>query len=89
LDNYFKLENTKYFNYNSLFCCFGSQTKHGEETFIKVDKTYPLLAADIAIKNSIYDNIEIFLIFYLYHQWEVIQKAGFYILEQKAKYKRN
>lgn len=30
----------------------GSQRKHGEETFIKVDKTYPLLAADIALSNS-------------------------------------
>ena len=35
-----------------MFCCFGSQTKHGEEVFVRVDKTYPLLAADIAIKNS-------------------------------------
>ena len=36
-----------------MFVCFGSQVKHGEETFVKVDKTYPLLCADIAINNSI------------------------------------
>lgn len=52
LDDYFKKENNHYAGYDSLFCCFGSQVKHGEETFIKVDKTYPLWAADIAIKNS-------------------------------------
>jgi hypothetical protein len=42
----------KYEGVDSLFCCLGSQTKHGEETFVKVDKTYPLKAADIAINNS-------------------------------------
>ena len=52
LDDYFKQENTKYKGVDSLFCCFGSQVKHGDETFIKIDKTYPLLAADIALKNS-------------------------------------
>ena len=52
LDNYFKDEHT-YLNFSSLFCCFGSQTKHGKETFVKVDKTYPILAADIALRNSI------------------------------------
>ena len=52
LDNYFKDEHTQYQNFSSLFCCFGSQRKHGKETFVKVDKTYPLLAADIALKNS-------------------------------------
>ena len=26
--------------------------KNGEETFVKVDKTYPLKAADIALNNS-------------------------------------
>ena len=31
-----------------MFVCYGSQVKHGEETFRKVDKTYPLLCADIA-----------------------------------------
>jgi len=52
LDNYFKDEHTKYQNFSSLFCCFGSQTKYGKETFVKVDKTYPILAADIALRNS-------------------------------------
>jgi len=36
-----------------VFCAFGSQVKFGEETFIKVDKTYPLKAADVALKNKI------------------------------------
>lgn len=36
-----------------MFVCFGSQVKHGEETFVKVDKTYPLLCADIAVLNKI------------------------------------
>lgn len=31
----------------------GSQVKHGEETFVKVNKTYPLLCADIVIRNKI------------------------------------
>lgn len=53
LDDYFKQENTHYQNTDSLFSCFGSQVKHGEETFVKVDKLYPLWAADIARKNSI------------------------------------
>lgn len=30
LDDYFKQENNKYAGFDSLFCCFGSQTKHGE-----------------------------------------------------------
>lgn len=38
-----------------MFVCFGSQVKHGEETFVKIDKTYPLLCADIAINNSTLD----------------------------------
>jgi len=52
LDDYFKQENNKYAGYDAVFVCFGSQVKHGEDVFIKVDKTYPLLAADIALKNS-------------------------------------
>ena len=32
----------KYEGVDSVFCCLGSQTKHGDETFIKIDKTYPL-----------------------------------------------
>jgi oxidoreductase len=52
LDNYFKNEHAQYQNFSSLFCCLGSQRKHGKETFVKVDKTYPILAANIALKNS-------------------------------------
>jgi len=36
-----------------MFVCFGSQVKHGEETFVKIDKTYPLLCADIAVNCKI------------------------------------
>lgn len=36
-----------------MFCCLGSQTKHGDETFIKIDKTYPLFIADIAKANGV------------------------------------
>lgn len=39
--------------FDAMFVCFGSQVKHGEETFTKIDKTYPLMAAEIAIRNSI------------------------------------
>jgi hypothetical protein len=35
-------------------CVLGVRSgKHGEETFVKVDKTYPLLCADIVIRNKI------------------------------------
>jgi acetyl-CoA carboxylase carboxyltransferase component len=34
-------------------CALGSQVKFGEETFVKIDKTYPLKAADIALNNKI------------------------------------
>lgn len=37
-----------------MFVCFGSQVRHGEETFVKVDKTYPLMCADIANNNKIH-----------------------------------
>ena len=53
MDEYFKGKNDGYKDVNALFCCLGSQVKHGEETFRKIDKTYPLLAADIALSNSI------------------------------------
>ena len=53
MDEYFKKENTHYKGYDVVFCCLGTQVKYGEETFIKVDKTWPTLAADIAITNSI------------------------------------
>lgn len=36
-----------------MFVCFGSEVKQGEEIFVKVDKTYPLLCADIALNNKI------------------------------------
>lgn len=43
----------KYEGVDSVFCCLGSQTKHGDETFIKIDKTYPIQIADIAKRNGI------------------------------------
>jgi hypothetical protein len=52
MDALLKPDHFTYKGFNSLFCCLGSQTKFGDETFIKVDKTYPLCAADIALKNS-------------------------------------
>lgn len=52
MDDLLKPDQFKYKGFDSLFCCLGSQTKHGEETFVKVDKTYPLSAADIALKNG-------------------------------------
>ena len=36
-----------------MFVCLGTELKNGEETFLKVDKQYPLYCADIALKNSI------------------------------------
>lgn len=53
MDRLFKTEEWVFNGYDAIFVCFGSQVKHGEETFVKVDKTYPLLCADIAIKNKI------------------------------------
>jgi len=52
MDDYFKQENNTYAGYDTVFCCLGTQVKHGDETFIKIDKTYPLWAADIALRNS-------------------------------------
>ena len=52
MDEYFKKENNHYQGYSALFCCLGTQVKHGEDTFIKIDKTFPTWAADIALKNS-------------------------------------
>jgi hypothetical protein len=48
--------NFKYDNVDAVFCCLGSQVKHGNEVFIKIDKTYPLCAAEIALNNSISKN---------------------------------
>lgn len=52
LDSLVETEKWNFPNTNSVFCCLGSQTKHGNDTFIKVDKTYPLWIANIALKNS-------------------------------------
>lgn len=43
----------KFEGVDTVFCCLGSQTKHGKEAFIKTDKTYPLWIADIAKANGI------------------------------------
>jgi uncharacterized protein YbjT (DUF2867 family) len=53
MDRLFKTEEWALSGFDAMFVCFGSQVKHGEETFVKVDKTYPLLCADIAIRNKI------------------------------------
>lgn len=87
MDSYFTNQELKYKGYDSLFCCLGSQTKHGDATFIKVDKTYPLLAADIAVSNRMVFFIQKYLIIFWFHQWEVIQKVGFCIQGQKEKLK--
>ena len=63
--------------------------KHGEETFIKVDKTYPLWAADIALRNSNNAIIKKFLIIFYLVRMEAIRTAGFYILEPKDKLKNS
>ena len=53
MDKLFKTEEWKLEGFDCMFVAFGTQVKYGEETFIKVDKTYPLLCADIAIANNI------------------------------------
>lgn len=53
MDRLFKTEEWKLEGYDAIYVCFGSQVKHGEETFKKIDKTYPLLCADIAIRCKI------------------------------------
>lgn len=53
MDKLFKTEEWNLKGFDSIFVAFGIQTKHGEEMFRKVDKTYPLLCADIAIRNNI------------------------------------
>jgi len=40
-------------NYNTLFCCLGTQTKVGKEQFIKVDYTYPILGGKLAAHSKI------------------------------------
>ena len=53
LDDYFRQPNDNYRHINAVFCTLGCEVKHGEDLFIKIDKTFPLMAADIAVKNSI------------------------------------
>ena len=53
MDRLLRPEEWKLEGYDAMFSCFGSQVKHGEQTFTKIDKTYPLMAADVAIRNSI------------------------------------
>jgi uncharacterized protein YbjT (DUF2867 family) len=53
MDKLFSVGEWKLEGYDAMFVCFGSQVKYGEETFVKVDKTYPLLCADIAVNNNI------------------------------------
>ncbi|KAL4474201.1 hypothetical protein ABPG72_001740 [Tetrahymena utriculariae] len=38
---------------SAVFCTLGAEQKDGKENFIKVDKEFPLLTADLAIKNNI------------------------------------
>ncbi|KAL4435280.1 hypothetical protein ABPG74_017372 [Tetrahymena malaccensis] len=38
---------------SAVFCTLGAEQKDGKENFIKVDKEFPLLSADLAIKNNI------------------------------------
>ena len=64
MDKLFKTEEWKLEGYDAMFVCYGSQVKHGEEMFRKVDKTYPLLCADIAINNSIFFLMKKFLTIY-------------------------
>jgi oxidoreductase len=45
MDELLKPSKFKYEGIDCVFVLFGSQVKHGEETFVKVDKTYPLMAA--------------------------------------------
>lgn len=55
LDVYFGSSHSNYGHIDAVFFCLGSEIgKGGEDLFIKVDKTYALLAADIAVKNGIF-----------------------------------
>jgi uncharacterized protein YbjT (DUF2867 family) len=53
MDDILSPEKFQYQNVDAVFCALGTQIKFGEETFIKVDKTYPLKAADVALNNKI------------------------------------
>ena len=52
LDDYFKQENANYKDYDTIFSCLGCEMGKGKEMFLRVEKTYPLGVADIALKNS-------------------------------------
>ena len=54
LDDFFKQPNNNYQHINAMFCCLGIEIKNGEEMFTKIDKTFPLMAADIAASNSMF-----------------------------------
>ncbi|EAR83683.1 oxidoreductase htatip protein, putative (macronuclear) [Tetrahymena thermophila SB210] len=43
----------KFQGLNAIFCTLGAEQKDGKENFIKVDKEFPLLSADLAIQNNI------------------------------------
>lgn len=90
MDKLLKPDSFTYKGFDSVFCCLGSQTKHGEETFVKVDKLYPLSAADIALKNStIYFYSQKSLIIFWCLQLELIKSHGFSIQGLKDKFKMN
>jgi hypothetical protein len=87
MDDIFNSEKFNYKGFNSLFCCLGSQTKYGEEIFVKVDKKYPLSAADIALRNRKNIIIQTSLIICWFLRWEPTKNHGFYIQKRKDKYK--
>lgn len=68
LEEYFRRPNDQYQHISAVFFCLGSEVGKGDDLFIKIDKTYALMAADIAAKNSIhfyifrYSNLSIPLI---------------------------
>ena len=68
LDDYFKQPNNNYQLISAVFCCLGCEIKHGEEMFVKIDKIFPLLAADIAVRNSNNDLRQTFLTTPFFHQ---------------------
>jgi len=40
-------------DYSSVFCCLGSRIKTGKENFLKVESTYPLLEAKLALHYNV------------------------------------
>ena len=53
MDRLLKPEEWNLSGFDAMFVCFGSQVKHGDQIFVKVDKQYPVCCADIAVKNKI------------------------------------